>query len=36
VRAVDIDLVNNGTVPPRSVDVVYHTILPYIGSGILF
>jgi hypothetical protein len=36
VRAVDIDLVNAGTVPPRAVDVVYHTIVPYIGSGILF
>jgi hypothetical protein len=36
VRAVDIDLVNDGAVPPLDVDVVYHTILPYIGSGISF
>ncbi|MDB4939543.1 MAG: hypothetical protein JWP87_6515 [Labilithrix sp.] len=37
VRAADIDLVDTTTpVPPRSVDVIYHTILPYIGSGILF
>jgi hypothetical protein len=36
VRAADIDLVNGGDVPQREVDVIYHTILPYIGSGILF
>jgi hypothetical protein len=37
VRAADIDLVDSSAaIPPRSVDVVYHTILPYIGSGILF
>jgi hypothetical protein len=37
VRAADIDLVDSSAViPPRAVDVIYHTILPYIGSGILF
>lgn len=36
VRAADVDLVTFGDPPPREVDVVYHTILPYIGSAILF
>ena len=35
-RAQDTDLVNSGDVPSRTVDVVYHTILPYFGSSILF
>lgn len=36
VRAEEIDVVSTGPVPVREVDVVYHTIVPYIGSGILF
>lgn len=35
-RAVDVDLTGNSNPPPRAADVVYHTILPYIGSSILF
>jgi hypothetical protein len=35
-RALDIDAVNGTNPPPRVVDVVYHTILPYIGSSVVF
>lgn len=34
-RAADIDLGNNN-LPPRTVSVVYHDIVPYIGTGVLF
>lgn len=36
VRAEEVDLTSTAAIPPREVDVVYHTIVPYIGSGILF
>lgn len=35
-RATDIDFVGNAATPPRVVSVVYHEIVPYIGSGVLF
>ena len=35
-RAQDTDLVNSADPPPRVVDVIYHTIVPYFGSSILF
>jgi hypothetical protein len=34
-RAVDVDVAGNSP-PPRLVRVVYHEIVPYIGSGVLF
>lgn len=34
-RAVDIDLTREGA-PERLASVVYHEIIPYIGSGVLF
>lgn len=34
-RAVDVDLANPDT-PERTASVVYHEIIPYIGSGVLF
>jgi hypothetical protein len=34
-RAADIDLSMNN-LPPRTVSVVYHDIVPYIGTGVLF
>ena len=35
-RATDADLTTTDTPPPRVVTVTYHTIVPYIGSSILF
>ncbi len=35
-RAQDLDLTSGDDPPARKVDVTYHTILPYIGSSILF
>jgi hypothetical protein len=34
-RAADIDFANNNP-PPRTVSVIYHEIVPYIGTGVLF
>jgi hypothetical protein len=35
-RGVDINFADNNPLPPRLVSVVYHEIVPYIGSGVLF